>query len=153
MKSQQEKLLEQSKKVIDMPYNQIQIGESAIYMRKVTEQDILDFATLTHDVNPLHIDDEYASKTRFKGRIAHGMLSAGFISTLIGTILPGKNVIYLSQHCKFTAPVRIGDTLKVVGEVIDKRKDKKILTLQTNVYNQEGNMVIEGSAVVMKMDS
>jgi len=88
----------------------------------------------------------------FKGRIAHGILTVSFISTLIGTILPGKNVIYLAQNCKFTAPVRIGDTIKVVGKITDKRPDKKILTIETNAYNQNDELVLEGSAVVMKKE-
>lgn len=88
----------------------------------------------------------------FKGRIAHGILTVGFISTLIGTILPGKNVIYLSQNCRFTAPVRIGDTIRVVGKVTEKRSDKKIVTIETNVYNQKNEMVLEGSAIVMKKE-
>lgn len=88
----------------------------------------------------------------FKGRIAHGALTVGFISTLLGTILPGKNVIYLSQNCRFTAPVRIGDTIRVVGKVIDKRVDKKIITIETNVYNDRDELVLEGSAVVMKKE-
>lgn len=124
----------------------------ASFTRKVTDQDILHFAALTEDVNPIHIDEEYAATTMFKERIAHGALTASFISTLIGTILPGKNVIYLSQNSKFTAPVRIGDTLKVEGKIIDKRPDKKILTIQTNVYNQKDELVLEGTAVVMKKE-
>lgn len=135
---------------MDRPFAEVEIGEMATYTRRVTNQDILDFATLTDDVNPIHIDREFAAQTMFKERIAHGILTAGFISTLIGTILPGKNVIYLSQNCKFVAPVRINDTIKVVGEVIDKRSDKNILTLQTNIYNQNDQLVLEGNAVVMK---
>lgn len=137
---------------MDRPFEEITIGETATFTKKVTNQDILDFATLTEDVNPIHIDDDYAANTMFKGRIAHGILTVGFISTLIGTILPGKNVIYLSQNSKFLAPVRIGDTIKVVGKIIDKRPDKKILTLETNVYNQKDEMVLEGSAVIMKKE-
>lgn len=152
MPTQHAILLEKSKTVIDRSFEEVAIGETATYTRKVTNQDILDFATLTEDVNPIHIDHEFAAHTMFKERIAHGILSVGFISTLIGTILPGKNVIYLSQNCKFVAPVRIDDTIKVVGEVIDKRSDKNILTLRTNVYNQNGQLVLEGKAVVMKKD-
>ncbi|WP_102348935.1 MaoC family dehydratase [Bacillus sp. Marseille-P3661] len=152
MQSQHSELLEKSRKVLNRPFEDISIGEQAIFKRIVTEKDILDFATLTGDVNPIHIDDDYAAKTMFKGRIAHGMLTAGFISTLLGTVFPGRNVIYLSQSCKFTAPVRIGDTIKIVGEVIEKHEGKSILTLQTNAYNQNDKMVIEGTAVIMKKE-
>lgn len=143
-------LIEQSKKVIDRAYDEIAIGEKASFKRTITNEDVLNFASLSGDVNPIHIDDEFAKETFFKERIAHGMLSASFISTLIGTIFPGKNVIYLSQNCKFLKPVRINDTLTVVAEVIDKRPEKRIMTLQTNVYNQNDEMVIEGNAVIMK---
>ncbi|MBU8881223.1 MaoC family dehydratase [Bacillus sp. FJAT-29790] len=152
MKSQHSKLIERSRNIMDRPFAEIAIGDTATFTRKVTNQDILDFATLTEDVNPIHIDEDFAAGTMFKGRIAHGILTVGFISALIGTILPGKNVIYLSQNCKFTAPVRIGDTIKIVGEIIDKRPRKNILTLQTNAYNQKDEIVLEGSAVVMKKE-
>lgn len=143
-------LLKKSKAVKEIPYAQIQVGDTETFTRKVTNQDVLDFASLTEDVNPIHIDDDFAKGTRFKERIAHGMLTASYISTLLGTILPGKNALYLSQNCKFVAPVRIGDTIKVVGEVINKRDDKKIITVQTNIYNQKDQLVVEGTAVVMK---
>ncbi|WNF35050.1 MaoC family dehydratase [Bacillaceae bacterium IKA-2] len=149
-KPQYFKLLEQSKTINEISFNEIIVGDSDSFTRTVTSQDVLDFATLTEDVNPIHIDEEFAENTMFKGRIAHGMLTAAFISTLLGTILPGKNVIYLSQSCKFIAPVRIGDTLKVVGEVIKKQENKKLLTIQTNIYNQKGKLVLEGIAIVMK---
>ena len=145
-------LQEKSKQTEDRSFHEVSIGDEASLTRKITNQDILDFATLTGDVNPVHIDEEFAEKSMFKGRVAHGILTVGYISALIGTILPGKNVIYLSQNCKFVAPVRIGDTIKVVGKVTDKRSDKHILTLQTNAYNQDGDTVLEGSAVVMKKE-
>lgn len=152
IESKLDELIKRSEKVINRSFEEIEIGDTATFTRKVTNQDILDFATLTGDVNPIHIDEDFASKTMFKGRIAHGILTVGFISTLLGTILPGKNVIYLSQNCKFTAPVRIGDTIKVVGKIIDKRPDKNILTIETNVYNHKDEMVLEGSAIVMKKE-
>ncbi|MBL1704033.1 MaoC family dehydratase, partial [Klebsiella pneumoniae] len=90
--------------------------------------------------------------TMFKERIAHGMLVSSFISTILGTKLPGKNTIYLSQNVSFRAPVKIGDTLRVVAEVIKKRDDKKIITLQTNIYNQSGDIVVEGTATILKKE-
>ncbi|WP_035192569.1 MaoC family dehydratase [Schinkia azotoformans] len=144
--------MEKSKNVKERLFAEIEIGDAASFTRRVTNEDLFDFAALTGDVNPIHLDEDYASKTMFKGRIAHGALTVGFISTLLGTILPGKNVIYLSQNCRFTAPVRIGDTIRVVGKVIDKRQDKKILTIETNVYNDRDELVLEGSAVVMKKE-
>jgi 3-hydroxybutyryl-CoA dehydratase len=88
----------------------------------------------------------------FKERIAHGMLVASCISTILGTKLPGKNTIYLSQNVAFKAPVKIGDRIRVIAEVIQKRDDKKIITLQTNVYNQFDKLVVEGTAAILKME-
>lgn len=150
--SLQLELIEKSKHIADKPFKEIAVGDTATFTTKVTNEDIVTFATLTEDVNPIHIDEEFAKKTMFKGRIAHGMLTASYISTLIGTLLPGKNVVYLSQNCKFTAPVRVGDTLKVVGEITEKKAQKKIMTLKTNIYNQNDELVVEGSAVVMKKE-
>ena len=93
-------------------------------LQKITDEDVINFAKLTGDVNPIHILDSFAKTTMFKERIAHGMLVSSFISTILGTKLPGKNTIYLSQNVSFRAPVKIGDTLRVVAEVIKKRDDK-----------------------------
>lgn len=112
----------------------------------------MSFAKLTGDVNPIHLDDDYAQQTRFKERIAHGLLVTSYISTILGTKLPGKDTIYLSQYARFKAPVKIGDTLTIIGKVIDKRDDKKIITLETNIINQHEQLVVEGHAVIMKIE-
>jgi 3-hydroxybutyryl-CoA dehydratase len=143
---------EQAKHVVEKVYDELHIGDKAQIVKTITDEDIVTFARLTGDVNPIHLDDEFAQKTFFKGRIAHGMLTASFISTILGTQLPGTNTIYLSQNLKFKAPVKIGDTVTVVAEVVGKRDDKKIITLQTNVFNQHQKMVVEGEAMVMKME-
>lgn len=145
-------LLEQSKLVPDVRYDDIEIGDKATFTKSITDDVIQSFATFTGDVNPIHLDKEFASTTMFQQRIAHGMLVASFISTVLGTKLPGKNTIYLSQQVSFKAPVAIGDTISVVAEVIKKRDDKKIITLQTNVYNQHNEIVVEGIAAIMKME-
>lgn len=145
-------LLEQSKLVPDIRYDDIAIGDKATFTKSITDDVIQSFATFTGDVNPIHLDKEFASTTMFQQRIAHGMLVASFISTVLGTKLPGKNTIYLSQQVSFKAPVTIGDTISVVAEVIKKRDDKKIITLQTNVYNQHNEIVVEGIAAIMKME-
>ena len=118
-------LLEQSKLVPDVRYDDITIGDKATFTKSITDDVIQSFATFTGDVNPIHLDKEFASTTMFQQRIAHGMLVASFISTVLGTKLPGKNTIYLSQQVSFKAPVSIGDTISVVAEVIKKRDDKK----------------------------
>lgn len=145
-------LIKRSKNVVEKLYDEIQIGDRAEVSKEITSDDILDFARLTGDVNPVHIDDEYARKTFFKERIAHGMLTASLISTVLGTQLPGKNTIYLSQNLKFKRPVKIGDVITACAEVIEKKDDKKIIKLKTNLLNQDGKEVVEGEALVMKME-
>nr|WP_181502669.1 MaoC family dehydratase [Anoxybacillus vitaminiphilus] len=141
-----------SKLVPSVPYQEIQIGDCRSITKTITNEDIIAFAKLTGDVNPIHLDEEYAQQTRFKERIAHGLLTTSYISTVIGTKLPGKGTIYLSQYVRFKAPVKIGDTLTITAKVIDKQDDKKIVTLETNVINQHHQLVVEGQAVIMKMD-
>ncbi|MDR4947237.1 MaoC family dehydratase [Neobacillus cucumis] len=136
----------------ELTYDDIQIGDTATFSKTVSEFDIYQFAGLTGDFNPMHIDADFAKKTFFKERIAHGLLSGSFISTVLGMKLPGPNTIYLSQNFKFIAPVKIGDTIKVIVEVMEKRDDKKLITLKTQVRNQSEELVVDGEAVVMKKD-
>ncbi len=137
--------------VNDRPFEKIQVGDKASFTKTISEADIYAFAGITGDFNPVHVNEEFARKGRFKKRIAHGMLSASLISTVIGTDLPGANTIYMSQEVKFTAPVYIGDTLTAEAEVVEKREDKRILTLKTTVVNQDGKLVVDGQAKAMKM--
>ena len=125
-----------------------QIGARADYSRTVTEHDIELFAEVSGDHNPVHLDEEYAANTPFGGRIAHGILSASFISAVIGNDLPGRGAIYLGQTLKFLAPVRIGDTITASVEVIALREEKRIVTLRTDCTNQHGTLVLTGEAVV-----
>ncbi|WML53112.1 MaoC family dehydratase [Neobacillus sp. PS3-12] len=134
----------------ELMYEDIQIGDTAVFSKTITDFDIYQFAGLTGDFNPMHIDNEFAKDTFFKERIAHGLLTGSFISTVLGMKLPGPNSIYLSQNFKFLAPVKIGDTVKATVEVVEKRDDKKIIKLITQVYNQRMEMVVNGEAVVMK---
>ncbi|MGD8367738.1 MAG: MaoC family dehydratase, partial [Desulfobacterales bacterium] len=103
----------------------------------------------TGDLNPAHINETFAADTFFKGRIAHGMLSAGFISAVIGTKLPGPGAIYMSQSLRFTAPVRIGDTVTARAEVIEIIEEKHRVKLSTTCRKQDGTVVLEGEALVM----
>jgi 3-hydroxybutyryl-CoA dehydratase len=104
---------------------------------------------VTGDLNPAHINEEYAKKTFFKTRIAHGMLSAGFISAVIGTRLPGPGTIYLKQELNFLAPVKIGDTITARIEVAELWPEKNRVRLKTTCTNQEGKVVVDGQAMVM----
>lgn len=137
--------------VIERPYGEIEVGETASVTKTVTEADIVNFAGIIGDFNPVHLNAEYAKTTMFGERIAHGMLTASFISTLIGTCLPGINALYLSQEIKFVKPVRIGDTITAFGEVLEKQDAKQRVILKTVVTNQKGEVVVDGKAVVMVM--
>jgi len=137
--------------VRELEYEDIQVGDDASFAKTITESDILGFAGITGDFNPIHIDAEYAKESVFKERIAHGMLVSGLISAVLGTQLPGPNSIYLGQELKFTAPVKFGDTVTAHASVTEKRDDKRIIKLRTWVTNQRGETVIDGSAVVKKI--
>jgi 3-hydroxybutyryl-CoA dehydratase len=135
----------------ELAYEDIKIGEEASLTRTITETHIVLYAGLTGDMNPVHMDAEQAGQSMFKERIAHGMLVAGLISTVLGNQLPGPNSIYLGQDLKFTAPVKIGDTVTVAVTVTGKRDDKRIIKLRTIVSNQRGETVIDGNAVMKKI--
>jgi 3-hydroxybutyryl-CoA dehydratase len=124
------------------------VGLEASYGKTVTDADIVLFAGVSGDTNPVHIDQSFAEKTPFKSRIAHGMLSAGFISTVLGTKLPGPGAIYMSQTLKFKAPVRIGDTVTATCTVTEIIPDKRRAVLST-ICRVGDTVVIEGEAMVM----
>ena len=126
----------------------LSLGQSAEISHTVTDADIRAFAAVSGDNNPVHLDEAYAAATPFKTRIAHGMLSAGYISAVLGTRLPGPGAIYISQTMNFKRPVRIGDevTTKVSVAAIDSEKAR--VTLST-VCEVAGKVVVEGEAVVM----
>ena len=117
--------------------------------RTVTETDVYLFAGITGDLNPAHINQVASEKTMFKGRIAHGMLSAGFISAVLGMYLPGPGTIYMGQELKFTAPVRIGDTITATGTVSELNVEKNVAKIETICTNQDGKVVVKGMATVM----
>ena len=135
-------------------YEDIKIGQHAEYVRTVTSEDIEMFGQVSGDYNPLHFNEDWAKTTMFKGRIAHGILTATYVSTVIGMKLPGPGTIYISQNMKFRRPVRIGDTITARVEVISKNDEKEFLTLKTACINQEDKVVLDGEAVVtlMKLD-
>jgi 3-hydroxybutyryl-CoA dehydratase len=123
-------------------------GMSAVYTKTVTDADLAQFADVSGDFNPVHMDPEYAKTTIFKGRIAHGMLSASFISTVLGTKLPGPGAIYISQNLKFKAPVRPGDTVTAEVTVKAVDIDRGRVSVDT-ICTVNGKPVIEGDAVMM----
>jgi 3-hydroxybutyryl-CoA dehydratase len=133
-------------------YSDIQVGDQGTYSKTIRDEDVRRFAEITGDFNPVHVDEEFARNSLFGGRIAHGFLTGALISTVFGTILPGPNTIYLSQELNFKAPVKIGDTITAVCEVLEKKDAKKILKFKTQVKNQAGKVVLDGQATVMKYE-
>lgn len=127
----------------------IQIGDSASFTKTVTETDVIMYAGVSGDFNPAHIDAEHAKSSMFGQRIAHGMLSASFISNVLGTQLPGPGTIYMGQELRFVKPVYIGDTVTATCTVSERIPEKNRLKLDTVVKNQRGETVITGVATVM----
>lgn len=136
--------------VREVKFADIAIGDTASFSKTITEHDVNAFAGLSGNFNPVHVDEEFARNTRFKGRIAHGLLAAGLISTVIGTVLPGANAIYLAQELVFKSPVMLGDTLTALVEVVEKIEAKKRIIFKTSVTNQNGVVVIEGKDTIYK---
>ncbi len=124
------------------------IGTRAALTRTITEDDILLFALVSGDHNPIHLDAEYAERSLFGKRIAHGFLIGSLISAVLGNELPGPGTIYLGQTLKFLAPIHIGDTVTVTVKVVEIREDKRIITLHTECTNQHGTAVLSGEATV-----
>ena len=125
------------------------IGDRAELSKEITGEDIHSFARVTGDHNPVHLDPDFAAGTRFKGVIAHGLLSAGLISAVLGTRLPGPGSIYISQTLQFIRPVRIGDTITAEVVITKWNPEKHILTLDTTCRNQLGKDVLTGEAVLL----
>ncbi|MDR3564064.1 MAG: MaoC family dehydratase [Negativicutes bacterium] len=137
--------------VVERPYDEIEIGETASITKMISEADIVNFAGIIGDFNPVHINPEYAKTTMFGERIAHGMLTASFISTLVGCCIPGVNALYLSQEVKFVKAVKIGDTITATAKVIEKIDAKRRVIMETTIVNQHGEVVVAGKAVTMVM--
>jgi len=129
-------------------FEELEVGMSGTYAKTITETDIIMFAGMSGDNNPVHLNHEFASLTMFEGRIAHGMLSAGFISTVLGTKMPGPGCIYLSQNLKFKAPVRANDTVTAKVTITKMVPEKRFVEMET-ICTVDGKPVITGDALVM----
>ena len=125
------------------------IGMTKSVTKTITESDVYTYAGLIGDINPVHVNAEYAKTTRFGERIVHGMLTASFFSTLVGMLIPGADAIYMGQTCKFLLPVKFGDTITARAEVTEIIPEKRIAKLHTTVVNQRGELVVDGEATVM----
>ena len=128
--------------------DELKVGDTASFSKTVTEHDVYAYAGITGDFNPAHINEEYAEGTFFKTRIAHGILSAGFISAVLGTKLPGPGTIYIKQDLEFTKPVYYGDTITAICTVTEIIKEKNRVLIETIAKNQRGDVVVKGVAVV-----
>ncbi len=127
----------------------IQIGQVEQFSVKIGESMLNDFAKISGDHNPLHMDQIYAETTRFKNRVCHGMLLASFFSRLIGMHIPGKNSLYFSQTLNFRSPCFVGDEVKIRGEVKEKHLVTRMITLKTTIHNQIGECLVDGVAKVI----
>lgn len=139
--------------MIDKPseyrFEDIEIGLEKKFNVNITESMLDNFAMLSGDYNPLHMDKNYASKTPFQKRLCQGMLLASFFSKLVGMYLPGKNALYFSQSLNFRHPCFINDEITIEGKVLDKSAATRIITLKTSIYNQDGNCLVDGIAKVI----
>lgn len=133
----------------NVPFNEIEIGQSASIKKTIHQEDIEFFAGVSGDINPAHLDQDYADHSMFHGVIAHGMYSGALISAVLGTKLPGPGTIYLNQSLHFKAPVRVDDTITAHVTVIEKLDEKKIVKLECKVINQDKKIVVEGVADVI----
>lgn len=132
-----------------MDFEELRVGQTAEWAKTVTEADVVLFAGISGDFNPAHVNQAEAERGRFGGRIAHGMLSAAFVSTVLAMRLPGPGTVYLSQSLRFVRPVRIGDTVTARVEVLELVPAKRRVRLATVCSNQRGEPVIEGEALVL----
>ncbi len=133
-------------------FDKINIGDSASLSKTISDSDIHLFSSITGDFNPIHIDENFVRSTVFGKRIAQGMLTAGLISAILGTRLPGQGTVYLSQTLHFKSPVYIGDTITARVEVLEKIIGKKQIRLKTQCFNQDGVTVLNGEALVMMLE-
>ena len=134
--------------ISNTPYSALEVGQKASFEKTIGERDIQMFAAMSGDRNPVHLDAEFARGTLFKERIAHGMLSGALISAAVACTLPGPGTIYLGQTMRFARPVKIGDTITVHVEILEKLPKNRV-RVGTNVSNQNGELVVEGEAEVL----
>lgn len=132
----------------NVTYDELAVGDSADFSRTLTEDELVLFAAVSGDVNPVHLDSEFAETTLFKERIAHGMWSGSLISAALATTLPGPGTIYLEQNLSFKRPVKLGDTLTVTLTVKEKLPKQRVI-IDCTVCNQDGQQVVKGEAKVM----
>ena len=138
-----------TEKASEISFDDISIGQKESFSKKITESMLDEFSKFSGDLNPLHMDDEFAGSSTFGKRIVHGMLLASFFSQLIGMRLPGKNALYFSQTLNFRSPCYINDEIQVEGKVTEKSNSTRIITISTSIFNKSGTCLIDGIAKVI----
>tara|TARA_Y100001936_G_C16086359_1_gene682052 strand:- start:1424 stop:1855 length:432 start_codon:yes stop_codon:yes gene_type:complete len=138
-----------NEKFSEYTYNDIEIGLSKEFQVEITESLVNDFAKISGDFSPIHMDDSYAKSTTFKKRVVHGMLLASFLSRMDGMFLPGKHALYFSQSVEFRNPCFIGDVVTISSKVIDKSDSTKIIKIESEITNQENKLLVYGSGRVI----
>ena len=133
-------------------FDEIMLGVKTKFTVHITESTINEFARISGDHNPLHMDEQYAAKTQFGKRVCHGMLLSSFFSRLVGMYMPGKNALYFSQTLNFQTPCFVGDEITIEGEVIDKSQSTRIITIKTTAHNQVGKCLVDGIAKVIERE-
>jgi 3-hydroxybutyryl-CoA dehydratase len=136
-------------KALEYSFDEIKIGLEHYFEIIIDEKLVEDFAKISGDFNPLHMDEQFAKKSKFGRRVCHGMLLSSFFSRLVGMYLPGKNALYFSQNLNFIAPCFIGDIVIVKGKVIDKSKSTKMIKIETTIKNNLGKLLVDGIAQVL----
>jgi 3-hydroxybutyryl-CoA dehydratase len=134
---------------LEYSFNEIKIGLEHHFEISIDEKLEGDFAKISGDFNPLHMDEQYAKKTKFGKRVCHGMLLGSFFSRLVGMYLPGKNALYFSQNLNFVGPCFIGDIVIVKGKIINKSESTKMIKIETTIKNNTGKLLVEGIAQVL----
>ncbi len=134
---------------INNQFEDLIIGQKSTFSQEIDESLLNNFAKISGDFNPLHMDEEYACKTKFGKRVCHGMLLASFFSQLVGMYLPGKNSLYFSQSLNFRNPCFINDKITIEGEIIEKKSNTKMIIIKTTIYNQSKKCIIDGIAKVI----
>lgn len=135
-----------------MKLSEMKPGDTAAIRKTVTEGDVYAYAGLSGDNNPVHVDRVFSEQRQFGSRIAHGMFTAGYISAVLGTLLPGPGCIYMGQELRFVAPVRFGDTVEAKVEIIEIIPEKRRVILNTTCVNQDGVTVVTGKATMYVPD-
>lgn len=130
-------------------FDELSVGQKDSFTKMISESLLNEFANISGDFNPIHMDENYASSSLFKKRICHGMLLASFFSQLVGMYLPGENSLYFSQELNFRKPCFIGDKITVEGKIIEKSESTRIVSISTSIFNQSGECLIDGIAKVL----